>query len=117
MRNGPERGRPAWRRFSPWQAALVALALWQIVAAGLSQSDVLPGAQVGTISDRYDSWIDPAGYAFAIWGLIYVASLAFAIYQARPVRAHDRVLAPLRVPARRQRPGHRSGCSPSARSP
>lgn len=86
-------GARAWSR-----RAVVVLAVWQVVAAGLSQSGILPGDDVGTISDRYDSWIDPAGYAFSIWGLIYVASLVLAAYQARSTRAEDPALAAVRAP-------------------
>ncbi|MFO8076290.1 MAG: hypothetical protein ACQETV_09440 [Actinomycetota bacterium] len=77
---------------------VVALAVWQIAAAGLSQSGLLPGDDVGTISDRYDSWIDPAGYAFSIWGLVYLASLVLAGYQARASQRDDPALAGLRIP-------------------
>jgi hypothetical protein len=33
--------------------------------------------------------ITPAGYAFAVWGLIYTASLAYAIYQALPAQREN----------------------------
>jgi hypothetical protein len=36
------------------------------------------------ISDQYPTWITPAGYAFSIWGLIYLGLAAFSIYQALP---------------------------------
>jgi hypothetical protein len=35
---------------------------------------------VGEISDQYTSLFTPAGFTFAIWGLIYVSLLAFCIY-------------------------------------
>jgi hypothetical protein len=35
------------------------------------------------ISSKYDNLLTPAGYAFSIWGLIYVALICFAVYQAR----------------------------------
>jgi hypothetical protein len=37
---------------------------------------------IGEISAKYENLLTPAGYAFAIWGLIYIALLVFAIYQA-----------------------------------
>ena len=82
-----------WLRWS-----VVALATWQILAAALSQTGVLPGEDVGAISDRYDSWIDPAGYAFSIWGLIYAASLVLAVYQVSAARAKDTALTGIRLP-------------------
>ena len=47
---------------------------------------LLPGDQAttGEVSDRYSHVLTPAGYTFAIWGLIYVASLGLAVYQALP---------------------------------
>lgn len=36
------------------------------------------------ISDRYPTFITPAGYAFAIWSLIYLGLIVFSVYQALP---------------------------------
>lgn len=36
---------------------------------------------VGEISDLYPTLITPAGYAFAIWGVIYLMLLGFLVYQ------------------------------------
>jgi hypothetical protein len=36
------------------------------------------------ISEKYPSLITPAGYAFAIWSLIYAGLIIFSIYQALP---------------------------------
>ncbi|MEL7586205.1 MAG: hypothetical protein AAGU19_05785 [Prolixibacteraceae bacterium] len=52
---------------------LVANYLWGTGATG--------GTSVGEISSRYETFFTPAGYAFAIWGLIYLLLLAFAGYQ------------------------------------
>lgn len=38
----------------------------------------------GNISDLYPVLITPAGWVFAIWGLIYLLLLIFVIYQALP---------------------------------
>jgi benzodiazapine receptor len=43
-----------------------------------------PASTTGVISDENRSPVTPAGYAFTVWGLIYLASLALALYQARP---------------------------------
>jgi translocator protein len=80
------------------QILVVVLAIWQVAAAALSQSGVLPGEDVGTISNRYDSAVDPAGYAFSIWGLIYTASIVLALYQAGSARRDDPTLVALRLP-------------------
>jgi hypothetical protein len=39
-----------------------------------------------------DPPIVPAGYAFSIWGLIYTASVAYAIYQALPAQRESHLL-------------------------
>lgn len=36
---------------------------------------------VGEISAQYDTLITPAGYAFSIWGLIYLLLLSFIVFQ------------------------------------
>ncbi len=59
-----------------------------------SLANVLPlnGLNTGEISDRFPVYFVPAGYVFSIWGLIYIAMLAFAIYQALPAqRSHPRL--------------------------
>jgi len=44
----------------------------------------LGGKISGEISDLYPTLITPAGYTFAIWGLIYTLLLIFSVYQALP---------------------------------
>lgn len=63
---------------------VVAFAVLQPASSLLA--NLLPGDQpsTGTVSDRYVHVLTPAGYAFAIWGLIYLASLGLAVYQALP---------------------------------
>lgn len=46
----------------------------------------LNGQNTGAISDRFHVYFVPAGYVFAIWGIIYIGWIAFAIYQARPAQ-------------------------------
>ncbi len=38
------------------------------------------GNTVGSLSDKYDNLFTPAGYAFAIWGLIFLGLLVQAIF-------------------------------------
>src|SRR5512139_1923756 len=44
----------------------------------------LNGQNTGAISDRFQVLFVPAGYVFAIWGLIYIGLIAFGVYQALP---------------------------------
>src|SRR5512140_171087 len=46
----------------------------------------LNGQNTGAISDRFKVYFVPAGYVFAIWGIIYIGWIAFAIYQALPAQ-------------------------------
>ena len=48
-------------------------------------ASVLPlnGQNTGEISDRFEVYFVPAGYVFAIWGIIYIGWIAFTIFQFR----------------------------------
>ncbi|MGN6249033.1 MAG: hypothetical protein ACTHNG_11795 [Ginsengibacter sp.] len=48
----------------------------------LSNTGIFNGNTMATVSARYQNYFTPAGYAFAIWGLIYLGLLAYVIYQA-----------------------------------
>ena len=47
------------------------------------------GQTTGEISDRFRVYFVPAGYVFSIWGLIYLALSAFAVYQALPAQREN----------------------------
>lgn len=49
----------------------------------LSNTGAFNGNTMKTVSDRYLNLFTPAGYAFSIWGLIYLGLLSFAIYTGR----------------------------------
>jgi benzodiazapine receptor len=44
----------------------------------------LNGITPAQVSDRFPALFVPAGYVFAIWGVIYLGLIAFTIYQALP---------------------------------
>ena len=48
-----------------------------------------PGRSVGEISDAYPTLITPAGYAFAIWGIIYLLLISFVVFQWSGKRPGD----------------------------
>ncbi|WP_019988731.1 TspO/MBR family protein [Rudanella lutea] len=50
----------------------------------LSNARVFADTTNGDISRKYQTLITPAGYAFAIWGVIFLGLLAFAVFQALP---------------------------------
>jgi translocator protein len=64
--------------------AVVVMAVAQAVVGLGSPFATDPDSSAGAISDANHSPVTPAGYAFAIWGLIYAASLVLAVYQAGP---------------------------------
>lgn len=46
----------------------------------LSNAGLLNGNTMKVISDRYANYFTPSGYAFSIWGLIYLGLLGFVCY-------------------------------------
>lgn len=60
-------------------SVLLALAV-NVLASALP----LNGQNTGEISDRFQVYFVPAGYVFAIWGVIYLGWLAFTIFQFQP---------------------------------
>ncbi|MBE9064766.1 tryptophan-rich sensory protein [cf. Phormidesmis sp. LEGE 11477] len=67
-------------------AVLVAIAI-----NGISNAYPPAGKNTGEVSNTIlgGVLITPAGYAFAIWGLIYIGLIAYSIYQALPAQRHE----------------------------
>ena len=53
-----------------------------IVLNYLSNTGIFNGNTMSTLSAAYQNLFTPAGYAFSIWGLIYLGLAAFVIYHA-----------------------------------
>lgn len=66
------------------QFAVIVVTLATIAINGLATGLPLNGQSTGEISDRFPSLFTPAGYVFAIWGVIYLGLLAYMVYQALP---------------------------------
>jgi len=60
------------------------LVLATLAVNGLADAVPLNGLNTGAISDRFHVLFVPAGYVFAIWGVIYIGLIAFGIFQALP---------------------------------
>jgi benzodiazapine receptor len=60
-----------------------------ITINGLANALPINGQTTGEISDRFRVYFVPAGYVFSIWGLIYLALSAFAVYQALPAQREN----------------------------
>lgn len=72
---------------------VVVLAVVATVAVnGLANALPLNGQNTGEISDRFDVYFVPAGYVFSIWGLIYLALAAYAVFQALPAQRESQAL-------------------------
>jgi hypothetical protein len=66
------------------QFFVIVITLLTISVNGLANALPLNGIETGDISDKYSTLFTPAGYVFAIWGVIYLGLLAYMVYQALP---------------------------------
>ena len=57
-----------------------------IAGNGFANYARLNGFATGQISDNYPNFFVPAGYVFAIWGIIYIALITYSIWQALPAQ-------------------------------
>jgi hypothetical protein len=68
--------------------------VFTLVSNGAANTLPLNGRETGEISDSFNVFFVPAGYVFAIWGVIYLAMLAYTVYQSLPAqRANPRLRA------------------------
>ncbi len=74
------------------------LALAMPLVSWFSQQEAF-GPTNGALSDRYPTLVVAAGYAFAIWGLIFLLDVAFGFWQLSSKRRADGVVARIRLPA------------------
>ena len=71
------------------QIAVVVTVLLTLVVNGLANALPINGQNTGEISDRFQVYFVPAGYVFAIWGVIYLGLIAFAVFQALPAQREN----------------------------
>lgn len=64
----------------------------------LAAAGILNNTDTGAISDRYTNQLTPAGYAFAIWSLIYLGIAGYVIYQSLPSNGKNPVVSATRTP-------------------
>jgi hypothetical protein len=72
------------------QISNLVFAVGQAAAPALTPLVGLPF--VGQVSDRYPTYVVPAGYAFSIWSLIFALCIAYAVWQALPAQAENALL-------------------------
>ena len=63
---------------------VIAATIGMIIFNFLAATDRIGGTSTNIVSDKYPTVITPAGYAFAIWSVIYLGTIIFSIYQALP---------------------------------
>jgi hypothetical protein len=66
------------------QISVVVVLLATIVINILADALPINGLGTGAILDSFHVYFVPAGYVFAIWGIIYIGLIAYAVYQALP---------------------------------
>ena len=67
------------------RAANIAAFILTVIVNALAGSTTLIGGQdTAAVSDKYPTLVTPAGYVFAIWGIIYFLLGVFVVYSALP---------------------------------
>lgn len=66
-----------------WQLGNILSVIFALVANFVVGAQLLSLPSISEISDKYATYLTPAGYAFSIWSLIYVLLVVLAVYQAR----------------------------------
>lgn len=72
-------------------AVIVATAV-VLVVNYLANTLPINGQTTGGVSDSFEVYFAPAGYVFAIWGVIYLGLIAYSIYQVLPRIRDSRLL-------------------------
>ncbi|PVX24393.1 MAG: hypothetical protein CW691_07680 [Candidatus Bathyarchaeum sp.] len=68
-----------------FQAINIVAFVVTVVVNGLAGSTTLLGGVTSAdVSDMYPTLVTPAGFTFAIWGVIYILLAVFVVYQALP---------------------------------
>ncbi|MBF8456638.1 tryptophan-rich sensory protein [Kaistella sp. G5-32] len=57
--------------------------IFTIIFNYLSNTGIFNGKTIANVSDQYHNLFTPAGYAFSIWGVIYLLLIGFVYYTGR----------------------------------
>lgn len=60
---------------------IIAVIYWNYISSTVG----IKGNTISSLSSEYENLFTPAGYAFAIWGIIYLGLIAHGIYQLKKV--------------------------------
>jgi len=89
--------RPSVNRPIAQRWAVILAVVVQIGAGFLPRFGI--GEFIGTRSDAVRTLITPAGWAFAIWGPLFLLSIIYAVWQALPAQRSNALLARIAWPA------------------
>jgi hypothetical protein len=65
------------------QISNIAALILTVAVNYLSNTGIFNGNTMASVSASYQNLFTPAGYAFSIWGIIYIGLGAFVIYQSK----------------------------------
>lgn len=71
------------------QALVIAAVAATIGLNGLANALPLNGRNTGDVANSFPTFFTPAGYVFAIWGVIYLGLIGYAGFQALPAQRHN----------------------------
>jgi benzodiazapine receptor len=74
------------------QGTVVLATILTLVVNYLANTLPFNGQTTAAVSDRFQVYFVPAGYVFAIWGVIYLALLAYMVFQALPAQRDNPAL-------------------------
>jgi hypothetical protein len=72
--------------------------LLNVVLSGITDRLGLGGESIATVTRQYNSLFVPAGYAFSIWGVIYLSFIVYAVVQLLPAQRYKSVYDHLDIP-------------------
>ncbi|WP_048825552.1 tryptophan-rich sensory protein [Hymenobacter sp. DG25B] len=72
-----------------WRGLAAVAIVLNIALNYVSQQYPFNGQTNAVVSGKYPTLLTPAGYAFSIWGLIFLSLLAYAVWQLLPAQRHN----------------------------
>jgi hypothetical protein len=77
------------------QVGNILVVIITIIVNGLANILPIGGKYTGELSDAIPNLFVPAGITFAIWGIIYILIIIFAIYLARDLFKKEKITKPI----------------------
>ena len=80
---------PASVTFRTWRWLTAAAIFGNIALTYWSRVQPFNGQSMGYVSGKYPSLLTPSGYAFSIWGPIFLGLAVYAVWQLRPAQRNN----------------------------